>query len=312
MENPKILVVMATYNGENFIKTQIDSILAQKDVDVTIHVFDDRSKDKTQEIVQEYEKKYKNIILHVNKQNKNYTYNFIDGLFEFKNKKEYNYYAFADQDDYWVEDKLITAVNKLKEMGECSLYSSNLTIVDQNLKPLGKNLRPDGFSYTNHDQLLFCMVTGCTAVFDNSFKNLITKYYPEGLIYHDYWVGLIANYVEKANYYWDSNPNHILYRQHGKNASGGFLKTSFIDRIKILFNGWFNGTKNNFYILRLLLKYYELELNKEDKKVIECFVDYKKWKNKKYLLKNLKCSNKKRFNTKLLLNRYKEKQLEEM
>ena len=42
---PKVLVIMSTYNGEKFLKEQIDSVLAQKDIDVTLHIFDDISKD---------------------------------------------------------------------------------------------------------------------------------------------------------------------------------------------------------------------------------------------------------------------------
>lgn len=303
MKKPSVLVVMATYNGEKYIKTQIDSILNQKDVDVTIHIFDDLSKDETQKIVKEYEKKYKNIILHVNEKNKNYTYNFLDGLFMFKDNQDYDYYAFSDQDDFWVEDKLITAINKIKEIGKCTLYSSNLKVVDENLNYLDRNLRPDGFKYYWHDQLRFCMVTGCTAVFDNDFKNLVTRHYPEDLLYHDYWVGLIANYSQEANYYWDECPDHILYRQHGKNASGGALKWSLLDRFKALFKGY----EQNFYILKLLLKYFGDELYPEDKVIIEKFIDYKKWKNKKYLMKHFKCDKVKNFRIKLLFNRIKEK-----
>lgn len=309
---PKVLIVMATYNGEKFIETQIDSILAQKNVDVTIHVFDDRSKDKTQEIVRMYESRYDNVILHINEKNKNYTYNFIDGLFMFKDNQDYDYYAFSDQDDYWVEDKLITAVNKIKELGECSFYTSNLTVVDGDLKPLNRFVRPIDCRYEYHDQLRFCVATGCTNVFDNSFKNLVTKHYPENLVYHDYWVGLIANYVKRANYYCDTDPSHILYRQHGKNTSGGATKMSIFKKIKSSLKGFFVETKVNFHILELLLKYYSDEIEDDDKKIIECFINYKNWSNKKYLLKNFKTKNKKRFAVKLFFNKYKGKTMEEM
>ena len=73
---PKVLVIMSTYNGEKFIKEQIDSILAQKEVDIYLHIFDDCSKDNTVEIVREYEKKDKRVVLHINEKNKN----FIDNL----------------------------------------------------------------------------------------------------------------------------------------------------------------------------------------------------------------------------------------
>ena len=62
----------------------------------------------------------------------------------------------------------------------------------------------------------------------------------------------------------------------------------------------------------LLLKYFGDELKEEDKIIIEKFINYKKCSNKKYLLKNLKCSKMSRVKFKLVFNRYKEKKLEEM
>lgn len=300
---PKVVVVMSTYNGEKFLKTQIDSILNQKDVDVILHIFDDVSKDKTVDIAREYESKNKNVFVHINEKNKNYTYNFLDGLFMFKDNQDYDYYAFADQDDFWVQDKLITAVNKLKEMGECSLYSSNLAIVDGELNETGKTNIDMSYNHKKYDQLFFDSVTGCTAVFDKEFKNLVTKHYPEDLLYHDYWVALIATFCKDAKYYLDMNPSHILYRQHGSNASGGFHKKQKFYRLRRLFG----GIEVNFKILSQLLNYFKEELDETDKVIIEKFINYKKLKNKIYLLKNLDCTGRNRFKIKLLLNRYKNK-----
>lgn len=305
---PKVLVIMSTYNGEKYLREQIDSILVQRDVDVTLYISDDCSKDGTQEIIKEYEKKYKNIILHINEKNKNFTYNFLDSLFEFKDSEEYDYFAFADQDDYWVDDKLITAVNKIKEIGKCTLYSSNLKVVDKELNYLDRNTKPEWYKFHPHDPLFGCPVTGCTAVFDGEFKNLVTKYYPEQLVYHDYWVGLIAVFCKNANYYLDMNPNHILYRQHGNNVIGSQKNPGLINKLKNMLI----GLKQNFHILRLLLKYYGEGLSQDDKIIIERFLDYKRPKNKRYLFKNLQCSRLGRVKIKLLLNRYKEKNLEEM
>lgn len=303
MERPKVAVIMSTYNGEKYLKEQIDSILKQKDVDIDLHIFDDCSKDKTVEVVREYEKKNKNVYLNINAKNKNYTYNFIDGLFTFKDNDKYDFYAFSDQDDVWIDDKLITAINKIKETGKCTLYSSNLKVVDENLNYLERNLRDDGFAFDWHDQLCYCLVTGCTAVFDKYFKNLVTENYPEDLLYHDYWIGLIANYCKDANYVFDKDPSHILYRQHGKNASGGAITWGFFDRLF----GLFKGYEQNFHILRLLLKYYGDKLNLDDKELIEKFIHYKKWKNKKYVMKHFKTIRPKKFKFKILFNRYIEK-----
>lgn len=305
---PKVAVIMSTYNGEKYLNEQIDSILSQEKVDVYLHVFDDCSKDSTVEIVNEYTKKHKNVILHINEKNKNYTYNFIDGLFTFKDNQEFDYYAFSDQDDVWMPNKLIAAIEKIKEVGKCTLYCSNLSVVDADLHDLGRNVRDKNFKYHHYEQMLYCTTTGCTAVFDKAFKDLVTSRYPENLVYHDYWVGLVANYCKKANYYLDAS-SYILYRQHGKNASGGALgKHSLKNILKfILF-----GVKQNFHILRLLLKYFAEELDEKDKMYIEKFIEYKRCSNKRFLMKNLKCNYPKKVRFKLLFNRFKAKKLEEM
>lgn len=300
MKQEKIAVLMATYNGEKYIREQIDSILNQKDVDLDLYIFDDVSKDGTVEILKEYSEKYKNVKYKVNEKNKNYTYNFIDALFSFKGNKTYDYYAFSDQDDFWVDDKLSTAIKKLKEMGECSLYSSNLKLVDKNLEPLNRNYRNEDFTFKKHDNLLICLTIGCTAVFDKKFKDLVVRQYPENLVFHDYWIGLIANLCKQAHYFLDLNPEHIYYRQHGNNASGVKIKWGIINKIKHFFKGY----DQNSHILSLLLKYYSDCLTDDDRVLIEKFIDYKRWKNKKFVMKHIDCSNKGRVKFKLLFNRY--------
>lgn len=298
---PKIAVIMSTYNGEKYLKEQIDSILNQKDVDLTLFVFDDVSKDGTVDILNDYASKYNNIKVKVNEKNKNFTYNFLDALFGFKDNKEFEYYAFSDQDDFWVEDKLITAVNHIKEKGKCSLYCSNLKAVDINLKDLGKNSKPDDYVFHWHDQVTSNLTTGCTCVFDDAFKDLATLHYPEGLVYHDCWVGLIANYCKGANYILDMNPNHILYRQHGLQASGGVAeKLNIFERIKL----FFAGHQINFELIKLFLANFGEEMNEEDKIVMEKFLNYKKLSNKFYLLKHMKRSQPFKHKIKLLLNRF--------
>ena len=258
---PKVLVIMSTYNGEKYLDVQIESILAQKDVDVTLHIFDDCSKDKTVEIANSYKEKNTNVFVHINEKNKNFTYNFLDALFSFKDEQEYEYYAFSDQDDFWVEDKLISAINKIKETGKCTLYSSNLKIVDQDLNYTGNNMMSLKYKNKHYDVICKNIVTGCTVVFDNDFKNLATKHYPENIYLHDYWLALIANYCEGAHFVYDVSPDHILYRQHGRNLIGENKnlgkKLKKKDNIK--------STRNLvecFYVL------YGNRINEKDKKLL--------------------------------------------
>ena len=93
MENKKVAVIMSTYNGERFIREQLDSILNQTYKNIEVVVRDDGSKDKTVEIVKEYMEKYSNIVLY---QGENL--GFIKSFFELLNLAEADYYSYADQD----------------------------------------------------------------------------------------------------------------------------------------------------------------------------------------------------------------------
>ena len=268
---PKVLVIMSTYNGEKFLKEQIDSVLAQKDIDVTLHIFDDISKDSTVSIAKEYEKKNKNVKVHVNEKNKNFTYNFLDALFSFKDEQSYDYYAFADQDDYWADTKLISAINKIKETGACTLYSANLKIVDQNLEYAGNNMMSTKYVNKHYDIICKNIVTGCTAVFDNDFKNLVTKHYPENIYLHDYWLALIANYTEGAHFVYDTCPDYILYRQHGTNLIGenksGLVKRAF----KLIFKKK-DPIKSTRNLVKRFYELFEDDILESDKKIMKMFL----------------------------------------
>ena len=108
MEN--ITVYMSTYNGEKFIREQIESIIYQKDVELYLVIRDDGSTDSTLDIIQEYSLKYPNIFVYAG-ENLGYANSFLTVL---KEKGGTDYYAFADQDDIWEEDKLICGINKIK------------------------------------------------------------------------------------------------------------------------------------------------------------------------------------------------------
>ena len=88
MKEKKVAVIMSTYNGELFIREQLDSILNQTYKNIEIVVRDDGSKDKTVEIIKEYMQKYPNIVLH---QGENL--GFIKSFFELLKLAEADYYA---------------------------------------------------------------------------------------------------------------------------------------------------------------------------------------------------------------------------
>ena len=93
---------MSTYNGEKYIREQLDSILAQENVDVSILIRDDGSKDATLSILDEYSKR-DNLSYYVDSRNLGACNSFIDLIWHVS--LDYDYYALSDQDDFWLKDK---------------------------------------------------------------------------------------------------------------------------------------------------------------------------------------------------------------
>ena len=141
---PKVLVLLATCNGEKYLRQQLDSIYAQEDVEVSIFATDDGSTDSTIAILEEYKKNH-SLTIHHHGEPHEFTYNFIDAIFANKNTS-FDYYAFSDQDDVWMKEKLSSAIEMLKKNSK-NVYSSNLTIVNENL---------DGETLMNDDSILRC------------------------------------------------------------------------------------------------------------------------------------------------------------
>ncbi|MCR5113097.1 MAG: glycosyltransferase [Acholeplasmatales bacterium] len=297
-----VLVLLATYNGEKYLRCQIDSILNQKDVNVSILASDDLSKDSTPEILEEYKNKYSNFNYYINKMNKNFTYNFIDLIFAAnKIMGEFDFYAFSDQDDFWEEDKLINAIKHL-ETDKPKLYMSNLKIVNEDLEFDGKYMEDDSIDKCNKGNFIFENIcTGCTAVYNNAFQKRILEYYPREIKYHDYWVFLLAAYT--AEYYYDDN-SYIKYRQHNSQQVGENHGKSF----SAFYKKWKESESHQARLCEEVLNGYKQYISHEDYIALNLMANYKKkfkykWKlmwSKKYRRRNHNLFKR----IKLLFNKY--------
>lgn len=262
---PRVLILLSTYNGEHYLRELLDSLFNQQEVDVTVFASDDISTDSTHQILDEYKKKFK-LDYRVNKTNKNFTYNFLDLIYDNKDA-DFDYFALSDQDDVWLENKIIAAINKLNEE-KVHFYCSNLTVVDEKLensKPMNKfkvKKKDNPSSY-----ILENICTGCTTVFDKEFMNQLAKHYPNNIYLHDYWLMLVAVYT--SNFVYDQNA-YILYRQHGNNQIGSQ------DNSLAAYYQKFNTAKSfRFNLISELLEGYRSEIKEEDLKNLELFLNYK-------------------------------------
>ena len=127
----QIDILMATYNGEKYLKEQIESILQQTYTNFKLIISDDCSKDNTREILEQYAQKDSRIEIHFQQQNLGYVKNFEFLL----TKVENDIYMLSVQDDVWLPTKVEKTYNKMKE-ADADLVFTDLEVVDENLQTL--------------------------------------------------------------------------------------------------------------------------------------------------------------------------------
>lgn len=230
MNSSKVAICMATYNGEAFLREQIDSILNQSYSNWVLFIRDDRSTDSTVPIIQEYANKYPNKIIPVPYAEtdlgfgKGAAYNFMSCLKYASEYDSYPYYMFSDQDDVWLPHKIrmeLTCARRVEATHPGPvLIHTDLKIVDKSLELISDSMFDYVRSNPNHrdlNQLLIHnIITGCTTFFNQKLVDLIS-FDNTGIAMHDWWIGLIASCFGTIVCLRRST---VLYRQHGNNVMG--------------------------------------------------------------------------------------------
>ena len=212
-----ISIAMATYNGEKFIREQLDSILAQTITDWELIVCDDVSTDFTIAILEEYAKKDRRIQIHKNKVNLGFKRNFEKAI----SLCSGDYIALCDQDDIWYSNHLEVLYNQI---GNHSLSIGNSDIVDVNNQYLNKRMSDtDGIHCIRKDTKLLLYREFFYANPFQGASMLLKKDFalrcipiPNEVHYHDTWISICACFADGLIYTY--NPI-TRYRQHGKNVT---------------------------------------------------------------------------------------------
>lgn len=265
----KINVLMSTYNGEKYIREQINSILKQKNVLVKLYVRDDGSNDSTINILNEYKDNYPDNIFIFSGSNIGFANSF---MYLVKNCDQNDFYAFADQDDVWEENKLEAAI-KMIDQRTPLLYVSNLQVFDtvENRKYMMYPLESFKAEKERMNKYCFlCNPYGCTMVWNSALQKEILKREKPKKQTHDVWINLIAHYTGKMIF----DPNsYIHYRVHGNNACGATPKSA-INKIKKYYKFYFIDKKSLHISLscQSIEKYFKNESNN----YIYNFANYKK------------------------------------
>ncbi|ENK3380147.1 glycosyltransferase [Escherichia albertii] len=237
----KVAVLLAAYNGVKWIEEQIQSILNQKNIDVTIFISVDKSTDGTEDVVKRICQQHNNI--------KYLPFGFTFGgaaknfyrLMKDVDFESFDFVSLSDQDDIWYPEKLITAVNNIS-IGY-DFYSSNVVAFWEN----GKRIIIDKAQrQRTYDYFFEAAGPGCTYVFKSycaiELKNFIVSNYENisEIMLHDW---LIYAFARNNGYEWyiDKNPS-MDYRQHRQNQVGANVTLSaIIKRIRLVKQKWYRN-----------------------------------------------------------------------
>jgi glycosyltransferase involved in cell wall biosynthesis len=215
MKKPLVQVLLSTYDGLSYLEEQLVSLFSQQGVEVRVLVRDDGSKDGTPAFLEDYAKRESRLTV-LKDRNLGVVGSFFDLLR--RAPSDADFYAFCDQDDVWLEDKLERATKMLSQLPSARprLYCSRLRYVDKELLDIGMSRLPKHFDFSS--ALVENVATGCTIVFDRRLlETARLGLHDRHCLMHDWWLYLLAQ--GSGTSVFDPEPR-VLYRQHGGNVVG--------------------------------------------------------------------------------------------
>jgi glycosyltransferase involved in cell wall biosynthesis len=270
----KVLVLLSAYNGEKYLQEQLDSLLGQEGVEVHILIRDDGSTDSTISLVERYIQEHPNEIELIKGENigcKESFFALIKKAVQ-KGNESYDYYAFCDQDDEWLPEKLHRAVEMLdNKQDQYKLYFCTANLVDQDLNFICSTLPPKVFNYKT--SIYSNPALGCTMVFNRELLEMCNRAPIEGCNLHDAWMFKCANFLDAA-IISDDRPL-INYRQHGDNVTTyhkGRVKRYMLALKRLKSKKGFNLV----FVNRHFYDTYKGYLNEEKKEFLQTLINYKR------------------------------------
>jgi rhamnosyltransferase len=240
--NPSVAVLMATYNGKQWLSQQVGSILQQVGVDLTLFVSDDHSTDGTLEYLNELAQSDSRVVVlpkrvRMGSAGKNF-YRLVCDL----DISGFDYVAFADQDDLWNPDKLSRHVSLIKaENAEC-VSSNVMAFWPDGSQKLIRKSQPQ----KSHDFIFEAAGPGCSflmtpwlvAMLREEIQSSISP--ARDVVMHD-WLTYAICRAHQRRWVIDAVPS-LRYRQHANNVIGANSGIkAIINRFRKINDGWYRG-----------------------------------------------------------------------
>ncbi len=230
MVNNNIAILLSTYNSEEYLSEQINSIISQTVKEWILYIRDDGSSDNTFAIISNYCRLFDNII-HIkdNMNNLGAKKSFIKLLSEVESP----YYMFCDHDDVWLPEKIEKTLHKMKEAESKNplkpvLVFTDLIVVDRNLNIISNSMWEYQKTNPLHSKDVYTLsisnpITGCTIMINRAAKDVSVPMSSKSLM-HDLWIALNVSHYGYIDFV---NEPTMLYRQHNRNVLGA-KKVSFL------------------------------------------------------------------------------------
>jgi len=228
---PHIAILMCTYNGELYLKEQLDSIQQQDYKNWTLYVSDDGSIDQTLVILKDYQKLWGQNKFHILKgPQQGFQKNFMSLIAS--KKIHADFYMLCDQDDVWLPKKITTAIHHLQNQDQSrpQLYCGRTSYVNKKLKFIEYSdlfSRPRSFN----NAIVQSIAGGNTMAYNNALKKIPMKFPEVKIISHDWWLYILCE-LSSGQTYYDPN-SYILYRQHERSLIGA--NTTWLAKLKRLY-----------------------------------------------------------------------------
>lgn len=222
MKSKEVEILLATYNGTQYLREQLESIVNQDYEGWVVRACDDASTDDTYNILQEYQEKYPDKFILMRNETgfgsakKNFMYLIKNSTFD--------YVMCCDQDDVWLPNKISLTLQamKEKEQGDIPvLIHTDLQVVDADLNVLSESF----FEHSNfrkefelNEILIQNFVTGCTMMMNRPMVKLMSRVDNcDRILMHDWVASILATSVGVVSFV---DVPTMLYRQHAINSVG--------------------------------------------------------------------------------------------
>lgn len=261
----EIVILLATYNGEKYLKEQLDSILHQTYSNFLLVIRDDNSTDSTLKIIESYNDS--RLIVLKNNTNKHGQVSNFANLYEYALRNiDFNYLMFSDQDDIWYENKISLCLKFFAEHKALSkaLVYTNYTV--WNMKT-----RTQVPAYTEQLDSSFnrlfvqSWLMGCTMMMNRGLVNEIGAI-PEDVENHDYWVALVSA-INNSIFYL--NTETMKHRLHDSNVTTRQDTTSILGRFKTISDNLLNSKSRNKKFMFWKKTYYHLKQQYPDNRNVK-------------------------------------------